>query len=368
MTTLTRPQTLSRFRTAVLIIVALGVIAGVIGVLTDSTAFFRAYLVGFAGVASLSLGCLFMLMISYVTGGQWTKVLRPFLELGARLIVVTALLFIPIVLGLPQLYLWAQPAVVSADPLLQHQSPFLNPTFFIIRAVVYFAVWLTLAWLLTRRNDPRRREIAIVGLILHFPLATLASIDWFMSLEPHWYSTIYGVVFLVGQALTAFAFVIVLYALTLRTDEDQLDPQTRQDFGNILIVCLLTAIYMNFMQFLVIWAGDLPEEISWYLARTAGGWSWVALALILFEAVVPFVLLLSSRVKSRARSLGWVALLLLAMQFVYTYWQIIPAFDASGAVLGWLDIVLPIGIVALWIAAFLVRLPSILERSELDES
>lgn len=363
MTTITRDSSLSRLRTGALIAAALGVIVGVASILTGSAAFFRAYLVGFGFVASLSLGCLLMLMILHITGGRWGSALHPLLELGAQSIIVTALLFIPIPLGMTHLYVWARPEIVSADPLLQHQSPFLNPTFFVARAVVYFAVWLILAWLLTRRGGSHRREWSIIGLILHFPLATLAAVDWFMSLEPHWYSTIYGVLFVAAQALAGFAFVIVLLALTTRV-EAETERQTRQDFGNLLLTTLLAWIYLNFMQYLVIWAGDLPDEIAWYLARSAGGWEWVALALILFNAVVPFVLLLSARLKSRARSLGALALLLLAAQFVYWYWLILPAFDAA---VSWIDLVLPVGVAAVWIAVYLVRLPPVLERSAADE-
>ncbi len=366
-TTLTRPETLARARSGALIVGLIGMVAGVIGVLTDSTAFFHAYLVGFGFVASLSLGCLFMLMIQHVTRSLWGNALRPLLELGAQMIVVTALLFIPILLGLATIYPWAQPEIVSADPLLQHKSAFLNPTFFTIRAVVYFAVWLILAWLLTRRSGSRRREISIVGLILHFPLMTLASIDWFMSLEPDWYSTIYGVIWLSSEALAAFAFVIVVLALTQRV-EAETKTQTRLDFGNILLVILVVWIYMNFIQYLVIWAGDLVEEIGWYLARSAGGWWWVALALLLFNGAVPFVLLLSNWIKRDTRRLAGVALLLLAAQLVFTYWLILPAFDASGAGFGWQDAIVPVGIVGIWVAAYFVRLAPVLERSVPDES
>ena len=193
------------------------------------------------------------------------------------------------------------------------------------------------------RPDTPKRNTAIIGLILHFPLATLASIDWFMSLEPHWYSTIYGVLFLASQALTAYAFVVALLLILPTPAPEESDRQTRQDLGNVLMTILITATYLQFMQFLVIWAGDLPEEISWYLARTAGGWSWVALILIVFSIVVPFVLLLSRGVKSRIRSLGLVALLMLVAQFVYAYWLILPAFDPSGATVDWLALILPAG-------------------------
>ncbi len=358
MTTLNRTQSLTRIRTIAGIIGVIGIVAAVIGLLADRTAFFHAYLVGFAFVALISLGCLFLLMINHVTGGMWSIPVRESLEGGAQLVVVTAVLFIPILFGLPILYPWAQPNTVSADPLLQHQSPFLNPTFFLIRAVIYFAVWIFLAWRMTRPGAPKRTT-AIIGLVIYFPLATLAAIDWFMSLEPHWYSTIYGVLFLASQAFTAYAFVIVLLLLTPTPAPEVSEQQTRQDLGNVLLTILITVTYLQFMQFLVIWAGDLPDEISWYLERTAGGWSLVALVLIMLNIVVPFVLLLSRQIKSRIRSLALVALLILITQFVYVYWLILPAFN--GGAVDLLALILPIGMCGLWIAAFAYRLRTMAE-------
>ncbi len=363
MTTLTRAQSLNRIRNIAAVIGLIAVVAAVIGLLTDRTAFFHAYLIGFAFVAVVSLGCLFMLMINHVTGGHWSIPLHSFLEVGAQLVVVTAILFIPIVFGLPLLYPWAQPERVSADPLLQHQSIFLNPTFFVIRAVIYFAVWIALAWRMTRPDTPKRTT-AVIGLVIYFPLATLAAIDWFMSLEPHWYSTIYGVLFLASQALSAYAFVIVLLLFLPTPSPEASDQQTRQDLGNVLLTILITASYLQFMQFLVIWAGDLPDETSWYLARTAGGWSWVALLLIGLNIVVPFLLLLSRRIKSRIRSLALVALLMLIAQYIYVYWLILPAFNANGATVDWLAIILPLGIIAIWIAAFTSRSRALMEISQ----
>ncbi len=362
MTTLTRSETVSRLRRAALVVGAIGIVAAIVGVLTDPTAFLRAYLVGFAFVASLSLGSLFMLMLNYVTGGLWGGLLRRYFEIGAQLNVVVAILFIPILLGLPQLYPWAQPETVAADPLLQHQSAFLNPTFFTVRAVIYFAVWFFLSWRITRPNP--KRSMAIFGVILHFPLATFAAIDWFMSLEPHWYSTIYGVVFLATQALTAYTFALIMLRFMRASATENSERQTRQDLGNVLLVILIVTIYLQFMQFLVIWAGDLPDEISWYLARTAGGWLWIALLLILLDVVVPFLFLLSFRVKNSISRLSLVALLMLAMQFVYAYWLILPAF---GSAVSWIDFILPAGMAGVWFAAFIYRLPAVRERAE-DES
>jgi hypothetical protein len=180
-----------------------------------------------------------------------------------------------------------------------------------------------------------------------------------MSLEPHWYSTIYGVLFLAGQALTAYIFVLVLLLLLPTPSPEESEHQTRQDLGNVLLTILITWVYLMFMQFLVIWAGDLPEETSWYLARGAGGWSFVALLLVILDVIVPFVLLLSSRIKSRIRSLALVALLMLVSQFVYAYWLILPAFNSSGAAVNGVALLLPAGICGIWMAAFSYRLQSL---------
>ncbi len=367
MPTMTRTQSLARIRRVAIVVGVIGVVAAVIGIFTDSTAFFQAYLVGFAFIAHISLGCLFLLMINHVTGGHWGIPVRPYLEVGAQMIVVTAVLFIPLLFGLARIYPWAQPDTVSADPLLQHKSAFLNPTFFVIRAVVYFAVWIFLAWRMTRPDTPKR-PTAIIGLVVHFALATLASIDWFMSLEPHWFSTIYGVVFLASQAFTAYAFAVTLLMLMPTPAPEASDRQTRQDLGNVLLAILITWVYLNFMQYLVIWAADEPEEISWFLARSAGGWSVVLLFLIAANIVVPFVLLLSRSIKSRVRSLSLVALLILIAQLVYSYVLVVPAFNPAGATVGWLDLVLPVGILGIWIAAFIARLQAVSESAGADES
>ena len=364
MTTLTRNESLFRARQVTLVVAVFGVVIAVLELLIDSTAFFRAYLVGFAFVASLSLGCLFMLMINYVTGGHWGRPLRRVFEVGAQSIWVTALLFIPLLIGLAQLYPWAQQSTVSTDPLLQHQSALMNPAFFVLRSVIYFAVWILLGWRMTR-PDTEKRKTAIIGLILHFPLATMAAVDWFMSLEPHWYSTLYGVLFLATQALTAYAFALSFLLLVPTPAPEVSEQQTRQDLGNVLLTVLIASIYLEFMQFLVIWAGDLPEEISWYLARMAGGWSWIVLILIGLNIVVPFVLLLSIRLKNRIPRLALVALLMLIMQFLYAYWLVRPAF---GPTIGWIDLVLPLGISAVWLAVFIYRLQTVREGNAVDES
>jgi hypothetical protein len=357
MTPLIRRETVSRINIAAWVAALVGVVAAIIGFFTDRTGFFRAYLVGFAFLMNVSPGCLLMLMVYYATGGQWGKPVLPFLKLGARLVVLVAVLFIPLLFGLPTLYVWAQPDAVKADPLLQHQSVFLNPTFFVLRAVIYFVVWSFLAWRLTRSGAPSRTT-AILGLVVYFPLATLATVDWFMSLEPHWYSTIYGFLFLSSQALTAFAFGIVLLTLRPLSAHRGVEEQTRLDIGNILLTALLTWVYMTFIQFLVIWSGDLSQEIPWYLERVAGGWSVVVLVLLILDGLLPFLLLLSRRIKQHVKSLSLVALLILIAQFIYVYWLIRPAFATS---LSWLDIVIPIGIFGIWMAVFLRRLPQIRE-------
>ena len=166
----------------------------------------------------------------------------------------------------------------------------------------------------------------------------------------------------------ACAFVVVLLTMLPVSSPGRSDKQTRQDVGNIMLVILIAWVYLNFMQYLVIWAADLPDEISWFLARSAGGWSVVVLILIAANVVAPFILLLSSRIKCELRSLSLVALLILVAQLVYIYWLIVPAFNPSGATVGWLELVLPIGISGIWVAAFAVRLQAVGQSDESHES
>jgi hypothetical protein len=313
-------------------------------------------------------------MIHHLTGGVWGLVIRRILEAGTRTLPLLALLFLPIAVGLPRHYSWARPEVVAADPVLVHKSLYLNPAFFLGRAVFYFAVWIALAYRMSRlslaldagpdpRVERRLRGISGGGLVLLGLTITFSSVDWAMSLDPHWFSTIYGILFMVGQALSALAFVIVMLALLSgeKPLSDVVRPTGVHDLGKLLLAFVMLWTYMHLSQFLIVWSGNLPEEIPWYLRRLQGGWQAVALVLVLFHFALPFLLLLSRDLKRNAGLLAWVAGGLLAVRLADVFWLVAPdaggpGSHGTGLAFQWLDVAVPVGLGGVWLAAFLREL------------
>jgi hypothetical protein len=335
----------------------------------NPTQLLRSYLVAYIFWVSGALGCLALLMIQHVTGGEWGFVIRRLLESGARTLPVMALLFVPIALGLSTLYEWARPEAVAHDPLLQHKELYLNVPFFLGRAALYFIVWTIVVRALWRWSlqqdesfDPgpsaRLELLSRGGLLVMGLTMTFAAIDWAMSLEPHWFSTIYGILFMGGSALTAFALVIPVAALLSAHPpvEGHISSDALSDLGKLMLAFLMLWAYFQFSQFLIIWSGNLPEEITWYLARLRGGWQWVAIAIVLFHFALPFVLLLSRRLKRRARSIAYVALFLVVMRFVDVFWLVTPAWDPSRFTVHLLDLATVLAMGGVWIWVFVRQL------------
>jgi hypothetical protein len=333
--------------------------------------FYQSYLMAFIFWIGLSLGCLAVLMTHHLCGGRWGFPIRRLLEAGSQTIPLMLVLFVPILFGMRVLYVWARPEAVSLDPLLRHKQIYLNQPFFIIRTVLYFACWLWLVWMLDRAamkqdrapGPPAAKRLAAIGaggLVLYTLTMTFAVVDWAMSLEPHWYSTIYGVLFLAGQALTGFAFVIVVLALLMNKPplSEATEPLNLHDLGNFLLTFVIFWAYIAFAQFLIIWSGNLAEEIPWYVKRFAGSWKWYALGLVVLHFFVPFFLLLMRELKRRRDPLAWIAVLVFIMCIADVIWEVSPAFNPEGFSLHWMDILALVGIGALWLAMFLRRLKS----------
>jgi hypothetical protein len=343
--------------------------ASALGGLLDPTQFFRSWLVAFVFWVGVALGCVALLMIHYVTGGAWGAVIRRMLEAGGRTLPLMAVAFLPVAAGVRTLYEWARPDVVAHDPLLQHKAPYLNVPFFLVRAVFYFAAWILVATLLGRwsleqdassDDAPGRRlqQLSQGGIVLLGLTMTFASVDWMMSLEPRWYSTIYGILFMGGSVLSAFAVVIPIAALLAVRGPlaEVVTPDALHDLGKLTLAFVMLWAYFAFSQFLIIWSGNLPEEIPWYLARTRGGWQFVALAIVVFHFALPFVVLLSRDVKRRPRLLATVALALLGMRLVDLFWQVVPAFHGTGVAVHWLDVATVAGVGGVWLAVFVRNL------------
>jgi succinate dehydrogenase hydrophobic anchor subunit len=280
-----------------------------------------------------------------------------------------AVLFIPLLFGLSHLYLWAQPDAVANDPLLQHKAPYLNVPFFIGRAIFYFVVWAGTILLLNRwwrrlAQHPslelaeRLRRFSGIGLALYGLTITFGAFDWLMSLNPDWYSTIFGILVAASQVCAALAFIIAVVAyLGELPPFAQLVSEGRvSDLGSLLLTAVIFWVYMAFVQFLIIWSGNLPEEVVWYVQRFEGGWSWLAVVILFLHAIIPFFLLLSNDLKRDRSRLAVVALMIFVADLLYFFWLVEPVFSAEHFTVHWLDIVTPIFLGGLWITTFSWRL------------
>lgn len=354
-----------------------GLVAGLVGVAACGAGFalaperfFRSWLIGWVFVFGIVLGAYGILLVSTLSRGAWGLVARRTLGAAAETIPLFALFALPVVLGARTLYPWADAARVARDEILHHQSHYLNPTFFVLRLALYFAIWTGGTLLLTRLSarqdaaaDPAlvERKMQVVAgpaLLLHILAVTFFAVDVLMSLNPHWFSTIYGLYVLGGQAVSGMAFLI-LVALFLSTREPMSRVLTAahvHDWGKLLLAFMMLWSYFAFSQFIIIWSGDLPEEIGFYKDRFTGGWGAVALGLVLFHFAVPFLLLLSRDLKRDVRKLSVVAALLLAMRWVDLWWLAIPAFSPKQLSFRWLDLATPVAMGGLFLFAFARRL------------
>jgi len=310
-------------------------------------------------------------MLHHLTRGGWGLMIRRVLEAASGTLPLVALFFLPILLGLSHLYRWARPDEVRADLLLRHQAIFLNARFFALRAVLYFAIWCVFAWALgrlsarqDRTGDPaltrRMQMIAAPGLVLYCLTATFASIDWLMSLDSRWYSTIYGVYFVGGHAIAgmSFAVLVALYLSSRKPMAEAFRPIHFHDYGKLLLTFVVLWPYFAVSQLIIIWSGNLAEEITWYRGRLLGGWSGVSLALVILHFALPFLLLLSREGKRNAGRLSAVAVLLLVMRWVDLHWLALPAFSPDRPAFHWLDAATAIALGGIWVGAFAGRLAS----------
>ncbi len=362
------PPQLAGWQNRALIVGVAGMLATVAGgVITSSAQFGKSWLFGFLFWIGVSLGCLGILMIQHLTGGAWGAVIRRVLEAGVRVIPVMAVLFIPVVLTVGSIYPWSHP---EGDPVLELKASFLNPTFFVVRSVAYFAIWWAIAHFLTSWSlstdanpspvtDSNMRSLSGGGLVMLALTITFSSVDWAMSLDPHWFSTVYGVLFMIGDALSALTLVVVTVALLAkeRPFVSVLRPTQVHDLGKLMLAFTMLWAYISFSQFLIIWSGNLPEEVPWYLKRMQGGWQYLGLALVLFHFVCPFLLLLSRPLKRRMFTLAPVAAAILGARVLDLFWLIGPDLHGGhGAephfAVHWMDLAALVGVGGLWVAAF----------------
>jgi hypothetical protein len=353
-----RPR-MSRFQGRALAIGVAGLVALAVGAHSNLGQFLQSYLIGYVMWLLIAVGCFAILMLHHLVGGRWGYLIRRPLEAGSRTLPLLVLFFIPLLVGHSHLY----PPI--ADP--GFKAVYLKPGFYFSRAAVYFAVWILFAYLLNKWSseqddtaDPgivaRLRRLSGPGVLLYGFTITFASIDWVMALEPKFFSTIFGMIFIIMPALAAMSFVIIVTLLLSKYKpiSDVVSPGHFNDLGNLLLTFVMLWAYLSFDQFLIIWAGNLQDEIPWYTERATGGWAPVALFIILFHFAVPFVLLLNRPVKRNMKVLASVGAGLVVMTWIDLYWFIVPAFYPLGPHIHWMDVVAPIGIGGVW-QAFFVR-------------
>jgi hypothetical protein len=366
------PETLPGLRQFGMILIALGlVLTGVGFAMSGLERFYQAYLVAYTFWAGLVLGSLALLMVQHLSGGAWGIVLRRPLEAAVRTLPIMAVLFIPIAIGMPSIYEWARPEALN-DPIIREKALYLNTPFFLVRQVLYFAIWTSIGLLLSnwsaehdRTGDPALvRKLSILsggGLLVYGLTVTFAMVDWTMSVNPHWFSTIWGMLYAVGQGLSALAFGITVLVLLAQAPplDKVITEHHLHDLGKLLFAFLMLWAYLTFSQFLIIYVANLPEEIPHYLTRWDHGWQWVSYVIIVFHFILPYSLLLSRGLKRTPRKLQVIAIWIVCVRLIDYYWHVAPEFHHDGGLsISLLDVALPIALGGIFLSMFVSQLRS----------
>jgi hypothetical protein len=364
------PDSVGRLQRNALVAGGIALLLCIFGAIKSPQVFFPSYLMAYMLVLGLALGSLGLLMLQHLTGGHWGIVIRRPLESATRTLPLLAVLFLPIVFGMKYLYgAWLDPEKVREEPLSAMQQGYLTAHWFYVRAIIYFVVWIGLMAIFNRwsreqdinQTDPglRRRfkMLAGPGIILYVFGVTFAAIDWVMSISPHWASTIYGFLFVAGQLISAMSLMIAVVVLLARTPPMAGLIQKRHihDLGKLLLAFVMLFAYFDFSQLLIIWSGNQPEEITFYRTRLYGEWGVVAVIVLIFHFFVPFFLLLSRDLKRNPRLLPKVAIWMIGMRLVDLFWMTRPEFTTR-AIPSWIDFVVPIALIGLWVGFFAFNL------------
>lgn len=358
-----RTQSSTWFKRA-MIVGCICLLLSLIGAFFNTKQFFISYLFGYLVWLGLALGCFTVTMMHHLTGGRWGYPIRRFLEAGLWTIPVMAILFIPLFFGVKNLYPWANLPHGSSGA--GNYGHYMSMLWFIVRNIFYFLVWIFFSWRLrklsllqdsTENPDPTRKLINLSGPgIVLIPLTvTFAYIDWIMALEQHWYSTVFGAIILAGEVLAACAFAAILLKLFRGNSilSKWVRPIHYHQLGNLILAFVLFWTYVGFGQLLIIYSGNLPPEINWYLHRIAGGWKYVIGLIALFNFFLPFFLLLFRAFKTHIEILSAIAVAILASHVLYIFWLVQPSFYQKGFSLSWLDVTALLGIGGIWFASFI---------------
>lgn len=329
-----------------------------------TTRFLYSYLFAYLFWLELTLGAMSMLMIYPLTYGGWGAVTRRILEAANKTIYLMAVLFTPILVGFPKIYSWANLVKFDLEKFA-HKKVYFNYLFFSVRSIFYLISWLILAYILehwlngnkTGVKDKRTAKFSAFGLVFIGLSVTWAAIDWQMSLDPTWRSTMYGFIFIIGQAFGAWAFTLLVYNIILKFYTNiYFSKKIELDLANILLTLVILWAYVSFMQYLIIWSGNLPDEVSWFFERMSNGWQYLMLLLYCFLFASPFLVLLFRNLKTNRVAMIALLLIILMFRILERYWMIMPSLKPFS--FSYTDITLLLGLGALWISLFLRNLAS----------
>jgi hypothetical protein len=324
------------------IFIIVGLLIGLTGYFLDADRAIFSYLLSFVFLLSIALGSLFLISLEYVAGAEWSVPIRRVNEFIAALIPILAVLSVPLLLNISTLFHWSHQEALSNDTVLKNKSPYLNVTFFIIRVCFFFFIWSLFYFIFTRnslKQDSTKDQLitkknikySAVFIPIFALTSSFAAIDWMMSLEPHWFSTIFGVYFFAGSIVASLA-VVTLATIKLR-EKRLLHPKMVDDhyfsLGALLFAFINFWGYIAFSQYMLIWYANLPEETFWFLTRWQGWWVFVSLLLIVVHFVVPYATLLSQPSKMDPKKLKFISIWLLFAHFVDYYWLIMPNLHSA---------------------------------------
>lgn len=367
------PADINRLRTLALGIGGIALIIWAAGAYFNAEQALRSWLLGFIFWGGICIGSLGVLMLQYLTGGAWGLVIRRIVEAGSRTLPVVFLMFIPLAIGVytHSFYEWTH--LPPTDHAIEARGIYLLPWFWIVRSVIYFALWGVMVHLLnkwglaqdktetveqSRLLLERASRFSGPTMVIYALVVTFAVVDWVMTLDPHWFSTMWGLLFVAGWALSCFCFTVAVLAFLV--DKAPMNAVIGKrhfhDLGKLMLALVMVWAYFNFSQFLIIWSGNLPEETTWYLTRMKGGWGYMGVALILFHFAFPYLLLLKQDFKRRAKLLASIALFILFMRLVDMFYQIAPSdrvlpggIEQGAFYISWMDVVAPVAVGGIWL-------------------
>jgi hypothetical protein len=341
------------------------VVLSAIGYFIDSPQFFMSYLVAWIFWVSIGLGALFFVMLNHLTGAVWSQVLRRINESVMITLPYMAIFFIPLIFGLHDIYHWSHADVMAEDPVLSQKAAYLNVPFFLIRTALYFGIWSIIARKLyktsiaqdsnpTREQVQTMRKVSAPGMVIFALTCSFAGFDWLMSLEPHWYSTIFGVYFF-GGCLLSFLAVLILITGYLRRKSilnDTITIEHFHDLGKLIFAFIIFWGYIGFSQYFLIWYANIPEETIFYLERWEGTWKFFSLTLVYGHFAIPF---LATMTRAARRNMKWLtstAIWLLLMHWIDLFWIAMPVFAPDGIHITWMDISIFLGLGSFFLGIF----------------